>query len=66
MQASTTLFILSVNIRTMAKESFDDARVAVLTSNYKRRVTELIASFRGAAAFQKFRYLYGRKKYVSR
>ena len=51
MQASTTLFILSVNIRTMAKESFDDARVAVLASNYKRRVTELIASFRGAAPF---------------
>ena len=60
-QGSTTLFILSVNIRTMAKESFDDARVAVLASNYKRRVTELIASFHGAAVRSSVTYMEGRK-----
>ena len=48
----------------MAKESFDDARVAVLTSNNKRRVTELIASIRGATAFSSsVTYSEGRKMY---
>lgn len=50
-QSGATLLILRVDVGAVPKERLDDARVAVLTRDDKRRVAELIATLRRTSVF---------------